>query len=70
MPTLLMASLDYLSMLLFRIKLLESFEYECLISGWELVCLAVAALLIVMLSFRSRIFKSSLFNPIDSLKTE
>ena len=57
-------------MLLFRIKWLESFEYEYLISGWELLIVALAALLIVMLSFRFHPFKALLLNPEDSLKAE
>lgn len=57
-------------MLLFRIKLLESFEYEYLISGWELLLVALAALLIVMLCFRFYPFYASLFNSVDSLKAE
>ncbi|MDW3647189.1 MAG: hypothetical protein R8P61_09005 [Bacteroidia bacterium] len=57
-------------MLLFRIKWLESFEYEYLISGWELALVASAAFLIVMLGFRFHPFKASLFNPLERLKTD
>ncbi|MEM8889948.1 MAG: hypothetical protein AAGD28_18370 [Bacteroidota bacterium] len=57
-------------MLLFRIKWLESFEYEYLISGWELLVVALAALLIVMLSIRFHPFKALLLNPAESLKTD
>ena len=49
---------------------MESFEYEYLISGWELLIVALAALLIVLLSFRFYPSKAAPFKTLDSLKTD
>ncbi|MDW3647190.1 MAG: FtsX-like permease family protein [Bacteroidia bacterium] len=55
---------------IFMNKWLESFEYQLPISIWVFTSVAIAALLIAMLTISFQTFKAALSNPVDSLKTE